>query len=179
MSTTLKMGYLRMLHRLGRNSLIATSVFGYPYRISLGDMFSENPYYNSHSNVGEILACAAWVAEKKDRVIFDIGAHCGFISTQLAQLLKDEYPVIYSFEPVAPTFSDLVLSINTLALQKSVNPIPVALSNRAGFVTLNYSKWSSMLSQIVPLDNPSINRSGMELYLAPSNTLDEVTKFLR
>jgi FkbM family methyltransferase len=177
MSTTLKINYLKALSRIGKKSLIAKSVFGYPYRISLGDTFSENPFYNASSNVGEIVATAAWVLKKDRPVVFDIGAHCGFIATQLAAILKSQSPSIFSFEPVAPTFTDLVSSINDLSLNSSIHPIPVALSNNAEFVRLNYSKKNSMLAQIVPGDQKSNNRSGDELYYSPAQTMDEFVRF--
>ena len=176
MSTTLKIGYLRLLTRMGKKSLITTSVFSFPYRISLGDAFSENPFYNPYSNVGEILATAAWVLDKQNPVIFDIGGHCGFIATQLAQMLKKNDPVIYSFEPVAPTFSDLLHSVNDLSLQKYINPVAVALSDSSGFVQLSYSKWSSMLAQIIPEGKQLNARAGSEIYIAASQTLDDFVK---
>ncbi len=176
MSTTLKIGYLRLLTRLGKKSLITKSVFNYPYRISLGDTFSENPYYNDQSNVGEILATAAWVIDKKNPVVFDIGGHCGFIATQLAEILRKTQPAIYSFEPVAPTFSDLVQSVVDLSLHEFIHPVPIALSNSAGFVKLNYSKRNSMLAQIIDGSKESNQRSGTEVYIAPSQTLDEFCK---
>ena len=176
MSTTLKIGYLRLLTRMGKKSLITTSVFSFPYRISLGDAFSENPFYNPYSNVGEILATAAWVLDKQNPVIFDIGGHCGFIASQLAQLLKKNNPSIYSFEPVAPTFTDLLHSINELSLQKYIQPVAVALSSGSGFVQLNYSKKNSMLAQIIPEGMQSNERAGSEIYIAASQTLDEFIK---
>ena len=176
MSTTLKLEYLRLLNRIGKKSLIATSVFKYPYRISLGDAFSENPFYNPYSNVGEILGTAAWVLNKQNPVIFDIGAHCGFIASQLAQMLKKNNPLIYSFEPVAPTFTELVHTINKLSLQDYISPIAVALSSGSGFVRLNYSKKNSMLAQIIPEGMQSNERAGSEIYIAASQTLDEFVK---
>lgn len=172
MSTTLKIAYLRMLHRFGKKSLISKSAFGHPYRISLGDMFSENPFYNSSSNLGEILATVAWVLDKPNAVICDIGAHCGFISSQVAQLLRHNKPAIYAFEPVGPTFSDLINTVIDLKLQEFVHPVSVALSDSSGFVRLNYSKVNSMLAQIVGSDQYSNERSGKEIYLAPAQTLD-------
>lgn len=176
MSTTLKIGYLRTLKLLGKKSLIANSVFGFPYRISLGDTFSENPYYNDYVNVGEILSVAAWVTTIENPVIYDIGGHCGFIATQLAQILRSSNPAIYSFEPVAPTFTDLVYSINELALKEFIHPVPVALGNRAGFVRLSYSKVNSMLAQVIPENQTSNQRGGEEIYLAPVLTTEDFSK---
>jgi FkbM family methyltransferase len=174
MSTTLKMGYLRAMQKIGKRHLVANSVLGYPYRISLGDMFSENPFYNDQSNIGEVLACAAWIGDKAQSIVFDIGAHCGFVSTQLAQVLGGLNTQIYSFEPVPPTFCDLVASINSLGLGKNVHPIPLALGETEGFLTLNYSKWSSMLAQVIPPGTSSNDRSGAEHYMATSKTIDEI-----
>ena len=179
MSTTLKINYLKILNRLGKRSLVSRSVFGYPYRISLGDMFSENPFYNPYSNVGEILATAAWVLDKQKPVIYDIGGHCGFIASQLAQMLKKNNPLIYSFEPVAPTFSDLVQAVIDLSLHEFIHPIPIALSNSSGLVKLSYSKWGSMLAQIIPEDKDTNHRVGTEVYIAPSQTFDEFCKHER
>lgn len=178
MSTTLKMGYLSALRKFGKKSIQSTSVFKLPYRITLGDMFSENPFYNDHANVGEILACTSWVAGKGNPVIYDIGAHGGFISTHLAQLLRKQQVSIFCFEPVPPTFSELVASIQQLHVEDRVKPISLALGNKPGFVRLNYSKWASMLAQVIPQGSPSNQRSGQEIYIAASSTLDEVIKEL-
>ncbi|CAN5374849.1 hypothetical protein BH09BAC3_BH09BAC3_13100 [soil metagenome] len=179
MSTTLKIGYLQTLRRLGKRSLISKSVFGYPYRISLGDYFSENPFYNKAANTGEVLATAAWVLDKKTPVVFDVGGHCGFIASQLANILKENKPTIFSFEPVAPTFSDLVTTVVDLGLHEFIHPISVALSDSPGLVNLSYSKRDSMLSQIIPRDAQSNNRAGMEVFIAPSITLDDFCRWER
>lgn len=173
MSTTLRIGYLKMLRRLGKKSLIAKSAFGYPYRISLGDMFSENPFYNTSMNVSEVIATAAWVMDKQHPIVFDIGGHCGFIASQVAHVLRKNAPVIYSFEPVGQTFSDLVQTVNELNLNQVIHPVSVALSSSTGFVKLNYSKQNSMLAQIIPVDSISNQRSGNEICYAPAQTLDE------
>lgn len=144
----------------------------------MGDMFSENPFYNKHSNVGEVLATTAWVIDKPHPVVFDIGGHCGFIASQVAQILRKNKPVIYSFEPVAPTFSDLVQTVVDLSLHEFIRPVPIALSNSPGFVKLSYSKWNSMLSQIIPQDTESNQRSGKDVYTAPSQTMDEFCKLI-
>lgn len=159
---------------MGRRELIARSVFGYPYRISLGDAFSENPFYNPVSNTGEILATAAWVMETPQPLVLDIGGHCGFIASQLAMILKENGPRIYSIEPVPPTFSDLVRSIDVLGLNSFIHPISIALSEKPGFVRLNYSRWKSMLAQVVPDNATSNNRSGEMIYVAPAHSLDEL-----
>src|SRR6185295_2238150 len=57
-------------------------------------------------------------------------------------------------------------------------PIPLALSDQEGIVKLNYSKWNSMLAQIIPQDSPSNERSGGQIYFAASNTLDNVIEYL-
>ncbi len=176
MSTTLKISYLRLLQSLKKESLVVNSVFGYPYRIRIGDSFSENPFYNAHANVGEVLACAAWVHAKEKPVIFDIGAHCGFISSQLAQILRINKPVIYSFEPVGPTFSDLVQTVDKLSLHEFIHPLPVALSDTAGFVKMSYSRWTSMLSQVMTENSVTNQPAGQEVYFAPSQTFDEFCK---
>jgi FkbM family methyltransferase len=178
MSTTLKTAYLRVLEKLGKPALVARSVFGYPYRISLGDMFSENPYYNPYSNVGEILACAAWVIDKQNPVVYDIGAHCGFISSQLAALLRDRSPVIVAFEPIPPTYADLVASIDTLQLGETIHAIPLALSDSKALITMNYSKWASMFAQVVPVAAVSNQRSGHKHYKVVSMPLDDLVGFL-
>jgi len=174
MSTTLKLGFLRVLEKMGKSSLVSESVFGFPYRISLGDMFSENPYYNNYSNVGEILACAAWVNNADKPVIYDIGAHCGFISTQLACILKKQSPVIIAFEPIPPTYTDLILSIEQFNLEGTIRPIPVALSNSIGMVRMNYSKWASMFAQIEHDAMQTNNRSGSKYFNVLTMPLDHI-----
>lgn len=172
MSSTLRIRYLRLLQRLGRQSYIARSQFGFPYRISLGDTFSENPFYNPYSNVGEILACASWANQWDRPIIYDIGAHCGFISSQLAFILKERNPVINAFEPVAPTYADLVSSIQSLQLQDLVRSYSIALSSSTGSVKLNYSKWNSMLAHVIDLGHTPSALDGNEFYYAISFPLD-------
>ena len=115
----------------------------------MGDYFSENPFFKPEICSEEIISCSAWCIVKRRPVIFDIGAHCGYLSSHLATLLKKNDPQIYSFEPVSQTYFDLVLTINKLKLTENVFPIHAALSNVDGVLTLSSSKWLSMLAQVI------------------------------
>jgi FkbM family methyltransferase len=105
-------------------------------------------------------------------IIFDVGANNGFVSTQLAQLLKDEQPQIYAFEPVPSTFCQLVDSIERLRLDQSVTPICCALSDEAGICTIAYNPRESLFAQ-VRSDTNNV-RAGNRIAIAPIITIDDL-----
>ncbi len=162
---------------MGIRYVKVTSNFKVPYIISLGDFFSQNAFINPESNVEEIITCVAYCINKTRPVIFDVGAHCGFHSTHFASLLKKSDPVIYAFEPVAPTYFDLVKGVNKLNLTANVFPIHAALSNEEDIVTLKYSRWESMLAQVVETSNtdPTPVRDSL---ITTATTLNKVCRKL-
>jgi FkbM family methyltransferase len=172
MSTTLQQFKLRFLKYLGVREYRARSSLGLPFIVHLGDFLSENPYYNPSTHRTEILLIASWCQQVEQPIILDVGGHVGFIATQVAQLLKDKHPRIYSFEPVPHTFVRLLETVRLLNLQHSTFPICCALSNKAGLVQISYSEWNSMLAQVfVQEPNP---RAGDKVASSNALTLDQV-----
>src|SRR5437879_1510308 len=100
MSTTLRQLSLLLLKSFGLTQFRSTSGLNLPFIVHLRDSFGEMPYYNLHTHRAEIVVMAAWCRQMENPLIFDVGGHVGFIATQLAQLLNDKKPQIYSFEPV-------------------------------------------------------------------------------
>jgi FkbM family methyltransferase len=119
---------------------------------------------------------SAWCKQFREPVILDVGGHVGFIATQLALLLRNTKPKIYSFEPVPYTFQRLVESVNLLGLQDYVYPICSALSNDAGIARICYSEWDSMLAQVV-VSNPN-DRIGDKITFVNTLTIDQVASTL-
>ena len=91
----------------------------------------------------------SWCADLHRPVIFDIGAHTGFVATQLAQALRSQTPAIFCFEPIPSTFSKLQLSVERLQLEDLITPLPCALSDNCGLLHIRYDEWDSMLAQVV------------------------------
>jgi FkbM family methyltransferase len=147
-STRLRQAMLRMLRTLRVTHFRATSGLGHPYICYLGDFIGENPYYNRDSGRPEIVLMAAWCRGFERPVIVDVGGNLGFFATQLAQLLRQHQPVIYSFEPVPYTFQRLAQSVRTLGLTPFVQPINCALSSAPGLVCVSYSEKNTMLSRV-------------------------------
>lgn len=173
MNTTLKRMQLQFLFKMGFRYWKAKSNFDVPYLISLGDFFSQNPFYKPEINSEEIISCVAWCLPIDRPVIYDIGAHCGYFCAHFATLLQSNNPRIYSFEPVTLTFFDLLKTISQLDISGSVIPIHAALSDKHDIVTLNYSKWESMLAHIIPVEkNESANSASF--IIALSTTADQV-----
>lgn len=177
MSTTLRKIQLEIIRFTGVKYFKSISNFKIPYIICMGDYFSENPFFRPEICCEEIITCSAWCMDKKNPVIFDIGAHCGYISSQIAFLLKNNDPRIYSFEPVSRTYFDLVLTVNKLKLHSNVFPVHAALSNVDGILTLSSSRKLSMLSQVVA-DNKMDTVPAENKYIALATTVNKVTEYL-
>lgn len=176
MSTTLRRFSLAILKLLGIKKFRSTSGLHLPFIVHLGDSFGEMPYYNSGTHCQEILLMAAWCRQVQNPLILDVGGHVGFIATQLAQLLKDREPQIYSFEPVPYTFRRLFDSVHALGLEHSIVPLCAALSNRAGLVQLAYSAWDSMFAQVI-LTTPNL-RIGDKIAWSTAVTLDHTVEII-
>ncbi len=177
MSTTLRKIRLKIIKSTGVKYFKAVSNFNVPYIICSGDYYSENPFFRPEICSEEIISCAAWCFDKNRPVIFDIGAHCGYHSTHFAALLKHNNPQIYSFEPVTQTYFDLVMTIKKLKLQNNVFPIHAALSNIDGVLTLNSSKWLSMMAQVISDDKKeSISIENKNIAIA--TTIDKLSDSL-
>ena len=172
MSTTLKLLHLRVLRRLSIKSFRSKSSLNLPYICHVGDSLGESPYYNPDSHRSEIVVMSAWCEQFQGPLILDVGGHVGFVATQIALLLRDKSPQIYSFEPIPYTFSRLLDSIYSLNLQDCVYPVCSALSETASLARICYSEWDSMLAQVI-VDKPN-DRIGDKIALVNTLTIDQV-----
>ena len=75
---------------------------------------------------------------KKGDVLYDIGANAGAYSLVAAKIYEQDIK-IYAFEPGFATFHQLMRNVLLNGCQKSIFPLQVALSNRTGMDTFNYS----------------------------------------
>lgn len=155
MSTTFRILTLRSLQRLGIKHFRAHGGLNQPFVCHVGDFRGENHYYNYEVCRAEIVLMYAWCQQFDRPVIFDVGGNVGFIATQLAQLLQDKDPSIFSFEPVPHTFQKLLQSVSLLHLEKKVYPVCCALSDKPGLLRMVYSEWSSMLAQMLTQESSS------------------------
>jgi FkbM family methyltransferase len=169
-SAGVRMAWLRMLGSVGVRNFVATSGLGYDFVCHVGDL-GEFPYYHPRAFEKELALAAAWLRHDDNPVVYDLGANVGFISTQLAQMLADRSPRIYSFEPVPATFSRLVESIRRLGLGDRVHPIAAAVSDHSRPVRLAYSQRNSLEAQVV-LDASNLCPPDATVYAA-GITLDE------
>lgn len=133
--------------------------------------FSENPFYNREVFSAELILCAAWLADRKNPIVYDVGANVGFFCTHLAQMLVAQSPKIYAFEPVPDTFCKLSQSVTTLGLRDYIDPIAAAVTNEAAALRLSYSTWNSHFAQVTP-DGLNL-RAGNRLVYAAGFSLDE------
>lgn len=148
MSTGLRLLTVKVLRTLGVKHFRALSGIRQPFICHLGDSNGENPYYNFESSRTEIILMACWCRQFEDPLIFDVGGNVGFIATQLAQLLRERRPRIFSFEPVPFTFKRLLSSIRLLELEDFVYPVCSAISNEPTLARITYSEWDTMFAQI-------------------------------
>jgi FkbM family methyltransferase len=176
MSTTLRQCTLRFLKALGINQFRSDSGLGLPFIVHLGDSFGEMPYYNLQSHCAEINLMAAWCRQVENPLILDVGGHVGFIATQLAQLLANKKPLIYSFEPVPYMFKRLFESVRALGMEHTIVPVCAACSNEPGLVQLSYSEWDSMFAQVF-VTTPN-RRVGDKTALATALTIDQIAASL-
>lgn len=167
MSTTLNKIYLKLLNKIGYNYFKSKSISGNPYIIKLGDHFSENPFLLPSINEAEITFIVEWCRNFPDPIIFDVGAHMGYMSTQIAQRLKHDCK-IFAFEPTLNTFRILCDSIDKLGLNNQVIPICCALDNENGFVSIEIAEnvRDSMLNRISKTNDLKQNN------IAVSSTID-------
>jgi FkbM family methyltransferase len=150
MSTTFRMGWLKCLSSLGIKKFVGTSGLGYRYVCHIGEFLGENPFYNREVFRAELILCAAWLANIKKPVVYDVGANVGFFCTHLAQMLGAQSPKVYAFEPVPDTFCKLLQSVTALGLKNYIDPIAVAITDNAGALQLSYSTRYSLFAQVTP-----------------------------
>lgn len=171
MSTILRQAWLRILAAAGVQQFVATSGLGHRFVCHIGDFLGENPFYNREAFRAELEVCAAWLQPQHEPVVFDVGANVGFWSTHLAQMLANQSPAIYAFEPVPQTFQKLLHSVERLHLGANVNVVAAAVLDESRPVRLSYSPHDSLFAQIT---DGNINpRAGDRLVYAAGLTLDE------
>ena len=176
MSVRLRQAWLGVLRRCGRKSFVTTSGLGHRFLCHIGDFLGESPYYNRDVFRVELEVCAAWLRGEDNPMVFDVGANVGFWSTHLAQMIATKSPQIYAFEPVAPTLSKLVESVERLDLVSTVRPVAAAVLDVPRSVRLSYSPRDSLFAQV---SNHGLNsRVGERLVHAAGTTLDEFTSSL-
>jgi FkbM family methyltransferase len=171
----LKQLKLAMLRKAGYKFYKTTSILGFPYLVKLNDNFSQSQYLSPYDNIPEIISCAAYCKSRGRSVVLDVGAHSGFFVTQLNQLLQNGKGEVelYSFEPTAPTFTDLFQHIGGVPHSGNIRIIPVALSDAKEWVSISYEEKDSMLAQIIPQDGGA--RLKGPTYIGASMTLDSFT----
>ncbi|OQA26821.1 MAG: 31-O-demethyl-FK506 methyltransferase FkbM [Chloroflexi bacterium ADurb.Bin344] len=116
-------GHSRFYLDLNRKGLESSFYFFYPERYE----YETQTYLSTHV--------------RKGMTVFDIGAHIGFFTLLLAQLVAEEGRV-FSFEPESVNFSLLMKNIETNGLRQ-VTAFPHAVSNRRGTATLTLDSTSS------------------------------------
>jgi FkbM family methyltransferase len=121
---------------------------GYPFVCHTGESLGANPFYNRDAFRTELELCAAWLHGQDHPTVFDVGANVGFWSTHLAQMLAEQRPEIFAFEPVPTTFAKLVESIERLHLSDRIHVVGSAVVEDAGIVTLSYIPFNSMLARV-------------------------------
>jgi FkbM family methyltransferase len=176
MSTTARRYWLKLLGGIGVKHFRARSGIGVPYICHLGDFSGEVPFYYRNHSVAEILLMAQWCRQVEKPVVFDVGANNGFIATQLAQLLRENSPRIFAFEPVPSAFLSLSRSVSALRLQQLVFPICCAISDKAGANTIAYNPKESLFAQVG--NDTSNTRVGSNLAYCATLRLDDVVSCL-
>ena len=172
MSTALRLLTIKLFRKLGVKHFRARSGINQPFICHLGDSNGENPYYNFAASRSEIVLMASWCRQFAGPVIVDVGGNVGFVATQLAQLLREQRPQIFSFEPVPLTFQRLTNSIRLLKLEDSVYPICGALSDTTTLTRITYSEWDTMFAQINTDERNA--RAGDKTAWCPTLTLDRL-----
>ncbi|HEY0321712.1 MAG TPA: FkbM family methyltransferase [Pyrinomonadaceae bacterium] len=162
---------LRFLEGIGVKSFRARSGLNQPFVCHLGDFLGEHPFYSADSSRDEITIMAAWCSQFDEPVILDVGGNVGFIATQVAQLLLDKNPRVFSFEPVPHTFRRLVESVRRLGLEDYVYPVCSALSDEPKLARIWYAERATLFAQIS--DKPN-ERVGNKSAWCSALTLDHV-----
>jgi len=163
---------IRLLKAIGIKQFRAQSGINKPFICHLGDFIGEAPFVNADVCRAEIITMATWCEQFEAPIIVDVGGNCGFVATQIALLLQNKHPLVFSFEPVPYTFQRLIHSVNSLKLEEYVLPVCMALSNAAGLARISYFESNTMLAQV--FERQPNERVGDRVALAGVLTLDEV-----
>ena len=148
MSTTLRLTWLKILRRFGVRSFKTTAGSRHPFICHVGDFAGESPFYSLNQDRAELAIMAAWCSGQTRPVIYDVGANLGFLSTQLAQMIRNQQPVVVAFEPVWSTFEKLKHSIQVLGLEDCVWPVCCAITDRAGLALVPFDEAQSVFAQM-------------------------------
>ncbi|HXQ36900.1 MAG TPA: FkbM family methyltransferase [Anaerolineales bacterium] len=173
MSTTLRQLTLTVYRRLGIEHFRAKSSVDRPFICHIGDSSGEMPFYNREMAQAELVLMAEWCAHYEHPLIFDIGGNVGFIATQLAQLLLERQPRIFSFEPVPHTLLLLVKSVQLLQLEDYVFPVGSGVGETPQLTEISYSEWNTMFAQIAS-NGISNQRVGDKVGWCGILTLDQI-----
>lgn len=176
MSTTLRLWAVKLLRSLGVKRFRAQSGMSQPFICHLGDSNGENPFYNFTSSRAEIIMMSSWCRQFEEPVILDVGGNVGFVATQMALLLRDCRPQIFSFEPVPFTFERLLSSVNLLELEEFVYPICSALSDSPTLTRISYSERDTMFAQMFQA-KPN-TRVGNKTAWCSTLTVDQVAEVI-
>jgi FkbM family methyltransferase len=152
------------------------SSLGYPFICFPGDIAGEAPYYSREHAVREIAVMAAWCENVDKPVIYDIGANNGFVSSQLAQILRPQSPQIFAFEPVPTTYAMLWRTVHQLRLESFISPVSCGFGDTAGVVTIAYDVAASLFAQIRA--DKLNTRAGSTLVRCPVITASDATNSL-
>jgi len=163
--------WLRALAGIGLRHFVARSGLGYEFVCHIGDL-SEYPFYHPRAYEKELALSLGWLRQVARPAVYDLGANVGFISTHLAQMLADQAPKIYAFEPVPATFAKLEISVNRLGVHDTVRPVPLALSDTSGPLRIAFSRRNSLVSHVVT-DQAAREIQGEQIVCARGTTLDE------
>lgn len=172
MSTALRLSTVKLLRKLGIKHFRAQSGLNQPFICHPGDSNGENPYYNFASSRMEIVIMATWCRQFAEPLMLDVGGNVGFVATQVAQLIRERRPQIFSFEPVPVTFQRLLNSVRLLKLEDFVYPVCCALSDAPTLTRITYSEWDTMFAQVTPYE--SNLRVGDKTAWCPALTVDQV-----
>jgi FkbM family methyltransferase len=174
MSTTLRLWTVKLLRHLGVKRFRAQSGINQPFICHLGDSNGENPFYNFTSSRAEIVLMTSWCRQFEEPLVLDVGGNVGFVATQMAQLLRDRRPQIFSFEPVPFTFERLLSSVRLLELEEFVYPICSALSDAPTLARITYSERDTMFAQMSQAETSE--RVGNKIAWCSTLTVDQVNE---
>lgn len=129
------------VHGLLRNALHATSDCdlevkrqGLNWCLNPSDFVQTHLYWTGEYEPWDVYHLSQWLCP--NAVFLDVGANFGYYSIRLASMMH-MIGHVYAFEPSRATFSRLCRNIALNRFGPVVTPMPVALSERKGFASLN------------------------------------------
>jgi len=162
---------LEIVRATGTREFVSRSGLGVPFVCHMGDFIGENPFYNRTLSAPELRLAQAWLQTQERPAVIDVGANVGYWSTQLAQLLEAQRPVLYSFEPAPETYCRLVKAVEILQLDQTVFPVGAAVSDAHSIVSLSFNPKDSGYGQVG--DGTLNKRAGDRIAKVVAITLDQ------